>query len=338
MKKTRQFFSVLLTLAMLLTLVPAMGVTASAAEPEWETVNTFEELYTAVKDKKEYIKLGQKIDTSSWNEGNGLSMSGSLSFEDKNFVLDLNGKTLNLQTKNDKVYSFIYLANGSLTIKDSSPEKKGTISGYFGSTASGCDYRTIFVGENGSLTLEGGTFSTDGKPYSTATEAIYCRGGSVTVKDGVTIIQRWFHDRGYAKDLDGYGYALHTEGRSKAIIDGGEFIGHVKLSGYQDANGSVQINGGTFRENVQVLYTAKELKTKYDFSAKVTKSFTLYAKWTEKDNSANQIILTIGKKDAQVFGQIKTNDVAPKIVNDRTMLPARFVAENLDAKVEWDGE
>lgn len=32
MKRTRQFFSVLLTLAMLLTLVPTMGVTVSAAE------------------------------------------------------------------------------------------------------------------------------------------------------------------------------------------------------------------------------------------------------------------------------------------------------------------
>ena len=29
-------------------------------------------------------------------------------------------------------------------------------------------------------------------------------------------------------------------------------------------------------------YSDKELKTDYDFSAKVTKSFTLYAKWTEK--------------------------------------------------------
>lgn len=82
-------------------------------------------------------------------------------------------------------------------------------------------------------------------------------------------------------------------------------------------------------------YSDKELKTKYDFSAKVTKSFTLYAKWTEKDNSVNQIILTIGKKDAQVFGKTKSNDVAPKIEKDRTMLPARFVAENLGAKVEW---
>ena len=85
-------------------------------------------------------------------------------------------------------------------------------------------------------------------------------------------------------------------------------------------------------------YTDQELKTTYDFSAKVTKSITLYAAWTEKDNSINQIILTIGEKAAQVFGQIKTNDVVPKIVNDRTMLPARFVAENLGAKVEWDGE
>ena len=85
-------------------------------------------------------------------------------------------------------------------------------------------------------------------------------------------------------------------------------------------------------------YTDKELKTKYDFSAKVTKSLTLYAAWTEKDNSLNQIVLTIGEKSATVFGQTKLNDVAPKIVNDRTMLPARFVAESLGAVVTWDGE
>ena len=74
----------------------------------------------------------------------------------------------------------------------------------------------------------------------------------------MTISQRWFHDGGYARELDGSGYALHTEGKSKAIIDGGVFYGHVKLSGYQDTNSSVQINGGTFWENVQVLYTAEE--------------------------------------------------------------------------------
>lgn len=104
-------------------------------------------------------------------------------------------------------------------------------------------------------------------------------------------------------------------------------------------------------------YTDKELTTKYDFTEKVTKSFTLYAKWTEQkqenggsedvvnDNSGNEnkessntIVLTIDERDALVYGTTKTNDVAPKVVNDRTMLPARFVAENLGATVEWDGE
>lgn len=85
-------------------------------------------------------------------------------------------------------------------------------------------------------------------------------------------------------------------------------------------------------------YTDKELKNKYDFSAKVSKSMTLYAAWTEKDDSINQIILIISEKSAQVFGQTKTNDVAPKIVNNRTMLPARFVAESLGAYVSWNGE
>ena len=35
-------------------------------------------------------------------------------------------------------------------------------------------------------------------------------------------------------------------------------------------------------------YSDKELKTAYDFSAKVTKSFTLYAKWTEKETEPDK--------------------------------------------------
>ena len=49
----------------------------------------------------------------------------------------------------------------------------------------------------------------------------------------------------------------------------------------------------------------------------------------------DKFILTIGKTTANVFGKNKENDVAPIIRSDRTMLPARFVAENLGAEVEW---
>lgn len=88
-------------------------------------------------------------------------------------------------------------------------------------------------------------------------------------------------------------------------------------------------------------YKDRNLETRYDFSEKVTRSITHYAAWTKKDssdNSDNRIILTIGEKEAKVFGTTNLNDVAPKIVNDRTMLPVRFVAENLGAKVSWDEE
>lgn len=81
-------------------------------------------------------------------------------------------------------------------------------------------------------------------------------------------------------------------------------------------------------------YTDEDLTAPYDFSQKVKTAFTLYAKWN--DPSSEQIILKIESREAQVFGEYITNDVAPKIVNDRTMLPIRFIAEALGAKVKWN--
>lgn len=57
-----------------------------------------------------------------------------------------------------------------------------------------------------------------------------------------------------------------------------------------------------------------------------------------EETAKEQIILTIGKKEALVFGEIKINDVAPIIRDDKTMLPARFVAENLGADVKWGND
>lgn len=51
-------------------------------------------------------------------------------------------------------------------------------------------------------------------------------------------------------------------------------------------------------------YADKELKTKYDFSEKVTKSITLYAKWIKKDNSS----ITPGGEWINPFTDVKKND------------------------------
>ena len=50
------------------------------------------------------------------------------------------------------------------------------------------------------------------------------------------------------------------------------------------------------------------------------------------------ITMQIGKQIATVYGKKVANDVAPIIRNDRTMLPARFVAEALGATVKWNAE
>lgn len=83
-------------------------------------------------------------------------------------------------------------------------------------------------------------------------------------------------------------------------------------------------------------YTDKACTKAYNFEEKVTKGFTLYAKWVEKVKKT--LVLAIDKTDIEVDGTVKTNDVAPIIVNERAMLPIRFIAEELGAKVNWNGE
>ncbi len=48
------------------------------------------------------------------------------------------------------------------------------------------------------------------------------------------------------------------------------------------------------------------------------------------------VVFTIGSTTYTINGEANTADVAPEISNDRTMLPARFVAEAFGATVGWD--
>ncbi|MFX4262413.1 stalk domain-containing protein [Pelotomaculum propionicicum] len=58
-------------------------------------------------------------------------------------------------------------------------------------------------------------------------------------------------------------------------------------------------------------------------------------KVTIKDNSAT-IELWVGNNITYVNGVKKITDVAPQIINERTMTPVRFIVENLGAAVDWD--
>lgn len=55
------------------------------------------------------------------------------------------------------------------------------------------------------------------------------------------------------------------------------------------------------------------------------------------EGSGNALSLFIGDKTAYVSEyETVTLDVAPKIVNGRTFVPVRFVAEQFGLKVDWD--
>ncbi|MGE5390830.1 MAG: copper amine oxidase N-terminal domain-containing protein, partial [Deltaproteobacteria bacterium] len=51
---------------------------------------------------------------------------------------------------------------------------------------------------------------------------------------------------------------------------------------------------------------------------------------------SNVVQLTIGSTTIMVNGRASTMDAAPEICNNRTMLPARFVAQGLGFQVGWD--
>lgn len=50
------------------------------------------------------------------------------------------------------------------------------------------------------------------------------------------------------------------------------------------------------------------------------------------------IILAVDKYIMYVNGEVETLDVAPCLINGRTMVPVRAVSESFDLKVDWDGD
>ena len=246
----KRITSLLLTLVMLLSLVPAMGVTASAAE--WTTVNSYEELQTAVAAKNEYIKLGKNIDTTNlYYPGSGINAADWLTFRGQTCTLDLNGKTLTFLGKQKTLVTFMRVYEGSnLTIKDS--QSGGKIIGSFK------DFKDEFClihANKSSLTLEGGTLEVSSDPYKYS-DVIRSTEGSVTVKAGVKLVApEYSGESGYA--LSANTYTGESE-CGRINISGGEFDGYVSLGGSKSTTSNeptVKISGGTFKKNVSLGYS-----------------------------------------------------------------------------------
>lgn len=59
---------------------------------------------------------------------------------------------------------------------------------------------------------------------------------------------------------------------------------------------------------------------------------------SDDETMLKQLRMTIGSTVGKLYGNDFVMDVAPQIINGRTMLPARYVTENLGGEIEWIGE
>ena len=244
--------SLLLTLVMLLSLVPAMGVTASAADGFVE-VSTYEQLKNEVDKGNAKVKLVANIDTTNDNGGAGVTDQTALTFKGDGNILDLNGYTLKLVSNTGATFFEVLK---SLTIKDGSGTSGRIDFGY----GPGVMHRTTAIhvadASTANLTVESGTLSST-KGGITLIESE----GNLTINGG----------KFYAPYEVGSGgtYAIHTihkyNDNAKTIITSGEIDGVVLIQRDDSAaTGTpnygdipVQIKGGTFKQHVLFRWTEK---------------------------------------------------------------------------------
>lgn len=108
----------------------------------------------------------------------------------------------------------------------------------------------------------------------------------------------------------------------------------------QDEKITVNLNGETLSfdvnpiiENDRTLVPFRTIFEKLDCAV----SYSEYdgEQVVTAERGSKYISLTIGEKTMFAGGEEITLDVAPKVVNDRTLIPLRAVSESLDCRVDW---
>lgn len=127
-----------------------------------------------------------------------------------------------------------------------------------------------------------------------------------------------------------------------------QYIGTINVSGDKaTVSGKIYTRenpSGEKVSDVTLSISDKDLKDNGDYVmfvkddtiiSAIPKEAAKKEKITKDITPPTVITLKIGDVNATVNGENIVNDVAPMVVNDRTMLPIRFVAEALGAQVGW---
>lgn len=221
--KPKRLLSLLLTLAMVLGMLPAMSLTASAysgsgTEDNPYVVTTYDELRECMQSTPDYdtryIKLGEDITNSTNASKNALDLTSPY----QTVILDLNGYTLK-RAESATDWGVFMLSIGNLTIQDSSSAGTGKVV----SEITGATYKNaIYVSSSGNLSIEGGTFE--------STES------AIRTQGGTTVINGGTYRTSYVS-------ALFQSGT--VTVNGGSFSGTNGSAIAVNSDADVTINGCT---------------------------------------------------------------------------------------------
>ena len=155
----RRIFSLLLSLAMLVGLLPTLGSIASAAgsgttEGDPRIVTTYAELSSALSSGVTYIKLGANINTKELNDGAGYTKSIQ---QTGTVQLDLDGYSVTFFSRTSPLPAAIRVT-GDLSVKDSRGGGKLYIDANPNTTSS---KQVLIHAETGSFTLNSGRIGVD---------------------------------------------------------------------------------------------------------------------------------------------------------------------------------
>ena len=257
----KRLTSWLLTLVMLLSLVPAMGVTASAAETgsgsgtadDPYVVTTYEELQTAMqKAGGSYVRLGADIDTTSMNGDMGIGFKGQI-VVNSNVALDLYSHKVTLMKRGDTERSgLIDVRRGSLTIEDS--KGGGELNGKNMLTSKRLYLIECYDGAK--VTVNSGKLSMWSAATAQTANAVIKNSGTVEINGGTLAIS---NEKNY-DEVDMYlaqqdcALSMTSLDGSSVVINGGTFDGRVLLYAHAKSAGKAGsvINGGTFEKSVYV--------------------------------------------------------------------------------------
>ena len=200
-------------LATILALVMALGL-CSVSWAEGTTQSTLQSRINAAGNTETTVALTGNV-TESITVGSGQSI-----------ILDLKGYTLT-----NAAGSHTITNNGTLTIKDSSERKTGTVDNVTHARAA--------IYNNGTMTLEGGSYTRSAEksnePNRNSWYVIYNK-GELTTYDGV-VVKFSDTDRGTFSSL-----FVTTGSEAKTTIDGGKFISG--LIALKVEGGTLDFNGG----------------------------------------------------------------------------------------------